>query len=79
MQFDGNVTVEIELEPELQIPVHISKHRLNAEIVERPPPVRKTLKRSPIIMQSIELPVIMNINPRSLYNKVDDLKLILDQ
>ena len=30
-------------------------------------------------MQSIELPIIINIDPRSVHNKVEDLKLILEQ
>ena len=78
-QFDGNDTSLTETDNETSIPVRITirnSHRVQAE---RLPPVRKVLKRNNIIMQSIELPIIINLNLRSLYNKVDDLKLVLEQ
>ena len=42
-------------------------------------PIRKTIRRNNIILQSMDLPVIMNINPRSIYNKTDEFSLLLDQ
>ena len=42
-------------------------------------PVRKTIKRNNVILQSMELPVIMNINPRSIYNKTEEFSVLLDQ
>ena len=42
-------------------------------------PVRKTIKRNNLVLQSVNLPVIMNINPRSIYNKSDEFSLLLEQ
>ena len=42
-------------------------------------PIRKTIRRNNITLQSMDLPVIMNINPRSIYNKTDEFSLLLDQ
>ena len=78
-QLDGHDNSLNVTENESRIPVHISIRNSHTAQAERLPPVRKVLKRNSIIMQSIELPIIMNLNPRSLYNKVDDLKLVLEQ
>ena len=90
-QLDGNVTLfddsqirqdGAELEPNLvySIPVHISEFR-NEEPSRniRRIPTRKTIKRSNILLQSMELPVVMNLNPRSIYNKTEDLYVLLEQ
>ena len=62
------------------IPVHISQSRNEQPIFQpRRAPIRKTIKRSNLILQSMELPTIMNINPRSIYNKTDEFYLLLDQ
>ena len=42
-------------------------------------PVRKTLRRSNVVLQAMELPVVLNINPRSIYNKTEDFKLLVEQ
>ena len=42
-------------------------------------PVRKTVQRNNLILQSMQLPVIMNLNPRSIYNKTDEFYLLLEQ
>ena len=57
----------------------ISQPRLKTEVIRRLPPVRKTLRRNNIILQSVELPVVINLNPRSIYNKAEDFRLILEQ
>ena len=62
-------------ESESQIPVYINKERkpTNSPPASRKP-VLKTLKRNNLILQSINLPTIMNINPRSIYNKSEELE-----
>ena len=63
-----------------QIPVFISQHRTSAKVnSEARIPVRKTLRRNNVVLQAMELPVVMNLNPRSIYNKTDDFKLLLEQ
>ena len=32
-----------------------------------------------MVLQSMELPVVMNINPRSFYNKTEEFQLLLEQ
>ena len=32
-----------------------------------------------MILQSLDLPVVININPRSIYNKTDEFKILLEQ
>ena len=62
------------------IPVIISENRTSAKLSsEARVPVRKAFKRNNVILQAIELPVVLNLNPRSIYNKTDDLKILLEQ
>ena len=42
-------------------------------------PCRKTIRRNSVILQSLELPVVLNINPRSLYNKTDEFCVLLEE
>ena len=39
----------------------------------------KTVKRNNIIYQASNLPIVININPRSIYKKTEDFKLVLEQ
>ena len=84
-QVDGNISLldsslEKQAEAELKIPVHISEFRNQMPILQpKRQPVRKTIKRNNVILQSMELPVIMNINPRSIYNKTEEFSVLLDQ
>ena len=39
----------------------------------------KTVQRNNKIVEALELPFIANINPRSVYNKIDELKAFIDQ
>ena len=39
----------------------------------------KTIRRSNKLFQALQLPVIANINPRSAYNKVEELRTFIDQ
>ena len=47
-----------------------------AENVNRKQKVRsnlKVIKRSNTVLQALNLPTICNVNPRSVYNKIDEL------
>ena len=62
------------------IPVFISQERLHDTNNKSPrPTVLKTVKRNNIIYQASNLPIVININPRSIYNKTEDFKLVLEQ
>ena len=39
----------------------------------------KTIKRSNKLIQALQLPVIANLNPRSVYNKVDEFHAFVEQ
>ena len=90
-QLDGNTTftkdtfckqaeAEFELNSACFIPVYISSNR-NEHPILKPtrPPVRKTVRRNNLVLQSMELPIVMNLNPRSIYNKTDEFYLLLEQ
>ena len=90
-QLDGNVTffdhfqirqAEAELEPNSAniIPVLVSSSRSKPSKQEgRLPPVRKTVRRNNLVLQAIELPTVMNLNPRSIYNKLEEFPILLEQ
>ena len=84
-QIDGNITQSDEKQSEyynegIQIPVHISEHRKRMDNnYEARIPIRKTLKRNNTVLQAIDLPIVMNINPRSIYYKADEFKILLEQ
>ena len=83
-QCDGNISLSSSFDDDnctvpLYIPVVISQSRQKSEVIRRLPPVRKTLRRNNMILQSVELPVVINLNPRSIYNKTEDFRLILEQ
>ena len=75
---EADNTIQAEAKP--TIPVHISVFR-NEKTISKPrrEPVRKTIRRHNDILQSLELPVILNINPRSLYNKTDEFSELIEQ
>ena len=77
-QLDGNVSFETTTIGK-PITVHVSERQKILEPQPRRPPVRKTLVRHAILSQSMALPSIMNINPRSIYNKTEDFKLLIEQ
>ena len=83
-QLDGNVSFmscenESNYENETNpIPVHISANRSSrSEPADRGKPVRVTVRRNNLMLQAINLPVVMNINPRSIYNKSEEFSLLL--
>ena len=62
-----------------QIPVVISNRQQKEYLPVNIKPVRKTLKRNNVIVQSKELPVVMNINPSSIYNKCKLFSVLVEQ
>ena len=85
LQVDGsdsilNTSLEIQAEAGQKIPVQISQYRNQIPILQqRIPPFLKTIKRNSDILQSIQLPVVINLNPRSIYNKTDEFSQMLEQ
>ena len=85
-QFDGNVTCvsiassELDIlsqeEQNIQVIVNLFDRKLN---FEKRAPCRKTIKRSNRISESSFLPVIMLMNPRSIYNKSEEFKTLIEQ
>ena len=55
-----------------KIPVQIS-HRPKIQIIERPPPARKTIRRDKKSIQALSLPNISSYNMRSLFGKIQNL------
>ena len=85
-QVDGNVSLNNSVQSissvikGCSIPVHISNFRSEyPNLQPKRAPVRKTIVRNNLLLQSMELPVVMNINPRSIYNKTEEFQLLLDQ
>ena len=89
-QLDGNDSILSETQSHIStqsssnysetIQVHISQNRrvINRNVENRKP-IRKVIKRNNQVLHALSLPVVMNLNPRSIYNKTDDLKLIIEQ
>ena len=85
LQVDGNISL-LDTSTQEQagagqsISVHISEHRSQTPNLQpRRQPVLKTIRRNNAILQSMELPVIMNINPRSIYNKTEEFYELVEQ
>ena len=84
-QLDGNTSLNVDdLEnfEGQQIPV-ICSNRTNTDQVKSEPRIRvlKPIKRENkrILFASAYLPSVMNLNPRSIYNKVDELQELVNQ
>ena len=84
-QLDGNISNEnISLaqyssDEQWSIPVIVASNRIKQCNPDVRHPVRRPIRRNNLLCQSIGLPTVMNINPRSIYNKSDELPLLLDQ
>ena len=61
------------------IPVLVSDVRTSFPKPEVRQPVRKSVRRNNLVLQSVSLPTVMNINPRSIYNKSEEFPLLLEQ
>ena len=80
IQLDGNITLLSDHdESQLAIPVHISENRKSPLCQPQRSCSLKTVRRNSVILQSLHLPIVMNLNPRSLYNKTDDFYDVIEQ
>ena len=71
---------EFDDEQSESIEIHVSSHREKVpQYNQQRVPIRKSIKRNNAVLQALSLPVVINLNPRSMYNKVDDLKIIVEQ
>ena len=61
-----------------RIPVHISENRNQIKSEAKPRNV-KVVKRNNKLLQTLELPIIVNMNPHSIYNKVDEFCTFLKE
>ena len=41
--------------------------------------MRTTIRRNNLFLQAVELPTVMNLNPRSIYNKCEEFPILLEQ
>ena len=85
-QLDGNCSfsdIDDNSEPSNpghKIPVHITK--MAPKVVdhsEKRKPVRKVIKRNSLALNAIDLPSVMNINPRSVYNKLNEFLTLVEE
>ena len=85
LQYDGNISFDdysLPVNPTthgvFSIPVQISERIPKVQCAERIS-VRKVIKRNNLLLQAIDVPSIMNINPRSVYNKVNEFLTLVEQ
>ena len=81
-QLDGNESFCSNDDQDIKskIPVFISEKRQKVKSSLEPRiPVRKAVKRNNIVLQGLELPTVINLNPRSIYNKSEELKILIEQ
>ena len=89
MQIDGNVslnTIASSGESSLydypqqvnKIPVIIT-NRSSVPSVPKRERYNKTIKRSNKLLDAVHLTVVVNLNPRSIYNKAEEFKTMMDQ
>ena len=78
-QLDGNQSLDITVEQHEKIPVIVTNRIIKQEKEECRITVRKTIKRNNLLMQSMELPTVININPRSIYNKCEEFSTLVEQ
>ena len=86
VQLDGNTSfLPNESENQraddyIQIPVHISQTRQSRVSSDGGRvPIRKVIIRNNSLLHALHLPSVMNINPRSIYNKADEFLTLVEQ
>ena len=86
-QVDGNISISESYSdvctPRNEgstIPVHISQRepKLNSYDSDRTS-VKKVIKRNNLALKAIDVPSVMNINPRSVYNKVNEFSTLVEE
>ena len=61
-----------------KIPVYTTTRKRKKSPVFRPRAIR-TVKRSNKVVQALALPTVVNINPRSIYNKLDEFHTFVEE
>ena len=84
-QLDGcDISISSEKDDQLStnsIPVHISTRSKSKQKTKQKPQKRnvKTIKRSNKSLEALDLPTVINLNPRSVYNKVDEFHTLVSE
>ena len=89
-QYDGNMSLEssetesgdenVSQNVSKTIPVIVTSSRLPKPNVTRGLPANVNIKHfSKKVLTATQLPVIVNLNPRSVYNKKEEFKTMVDQ
>ena len=86
-QYDGNITLDSDSDYESEIesdnnsiPVIISTNRPTKPSVSPRKTANVSIKyRSKKLFTATQLPVIVNLNPRSVYNKKEEFNDMMDQ
>ena len=83
-QYDGcDISVSSESDDQISstkpIPIFVSNRRKSKP--KKQPKSRniKTIKRSNKCLEALELPTVINLNPRSVYNKVDEFHTLVSE
>ena len=92
VQIDGNVSLNTSINSvssksdqscspssENRIPVIVSNRGPKKPPQNRKPCNNVTIKRSNKLLTAVQLPVVVNLNPRSIYNKADEFKTMMEQ
>ena len=91
VQIDGNVSLDTSISSEtssmsisspgeiFSIPVLITNRGPKPPPENRKPLDNITVKRSNKLLAAVQLPVVVNLNPRSIYNKTDEFKMLMEQ
>ena len=87
-QCDGNVTAEsssfVSDDEKCSIPTIVTSNRSEVPSyqfnqVQHKKGNLKTLKRNNKISEASNLPIVLNLNPRSLYQKLDEFQTLIEQ
>ena len=81
VQLDGNISLNISLtshQNNNKIPV-IKSNRPTVFPTPKRKAFYKTIRRNNLVFQALNLSSVMNINPRSIYNKADEFSTLVEQ
>ena len=85
IQLDGNVTISSEISDELndncesfKIPIITNYFERKTSFSTRKP-CRNTVRRSNRILEATNLPLMLVLNPRSIYNKLEEFWIMMEQ
>ena len=85
-QVDGNVSFNSSMSYSekgsdnltYEIPVIVSDRKY-PRLKERPAQCLKRIQRNNKLLEAVQLPIVLNLNPRSLYNKAEEFRLLIEQ